>query len=346
MSKISYNFSDNWIDFSYNDARYLDALASLLHVQGDCVAVIKEDDSFYISYNSKNTKLNYKHCNNLTKYTKMILNLFNNGKDGNDVLEMYLSFNVDFIDLVKKKMPHVSEDTREQLEEIKSLHKAFEGRVNLEDRPFLHKYKELIYNKALSKEDFELFLRPLQDSYKLYSVLKEEENLKFNVVDNVNELHAEYNLSKLFDRVDTLDNNYIGISKLSCGYCHNSLEYSHHEHRGTHGVCDNKWKMSSLIPTFGDKFKSSIPAIKEFNQEELPVQYRKLSMDDFESELKVPRDIVIFFQGKTTTAIGYISLEDLKKSEGIYYNSDDTYQEILINGENFSYNTEGYWGID
>ena len=77
-----------------------------------------------------------------------------------------------------------------------------------------------------------------------------------------------------------------------------------------------------------------------------PVLLVTIAVIGFSSSINLIMDNVLKDHQKKRILVTFGLLEDLKKSEGIYYNSDDTYQEILINGENFSYNTEGYWGID
>jgi hypothetical protein len=60
MSKIAYQYQDNWNNFDYN-FRYLDALASLLHVQSDVAATIEYENKIYLSYNNKLTTQNKKY---------------------------------------------------------------------------------------------------------------------------------------------------------------------------------------------------------------------------------------------------------------------------------------------
>ena len=62
MSKIAYLNQDNWNNFDYS-FRYLDALASLLHVQTDVDATIEYENKIYLSYNSTLTTQNQKCVN-------------------------------------------------------------------------------------------------------------------------------------------------------------------------------------------------------------------------------------------------------------------------------------------
>ena len=102
------------------------------------------------------------------------------------------------------------------------------------------------------------------------------------VLDNPNNIHADTNIIDYFKSSKYLDKNYVGVSKLCCGYCHKYLEEAGYKHRGTHGVCDEKWKMSSPLE---EKFKNSAIKIQEFDQNNQPIQYRKLSYDYFEKDI-------------------------------------------------------------
>jgi len=102
------------------------------------------------------------------------------------------------------------------------------------------------------------------------------------VLDNKENLHAEYNLSLYFLKVDLVDSYYIGVSKLSCGFCYTYLKLQGYEIRGIHGVCvPNKWKMN--FSSGSKDFKDQILfGLSEIEDEDAPLQYRGLSIDSFE----------------------------------------------------------------
>jgi hypothetical protein len=299
MTKIAYQYQDNWKNFDYG-FRYLDALASLLHVQTDVDATIEYEDNVYLSYNSTLTNQN-------KKYVNFIQNVLTNLKDyvPDHILGIYLTFNMDFIELVKKTRNHIDGDGRKLIETFVKSYKETNGvleknlkhaqKVENLDK-FTHdivlKYKSILLYLSENKFNYHLntFLRPLQDSYKLYDFLVKSYMYKDLVVlENPNNLHADSNIIDYFKNSKYLDKNYVGVSKLCCGYCHKYLEEAGYKHRGTHGVCDDKWKMNSPLEI---KFKSSAKKILEFDQDNPPPQHRRLSFDEeIESEIPILWDI-------------------------------------------------------
>jgi len=348
MSKIAYLNQDNWNNFDYS-FRYLDALASLLHVQTDVDATIEYENKIYLSYNSTLTTQNQK-CVNFIQNILTNLNSYSN----DHILGLYLIFNMDFIELAKKTRNHVDESGVDLLENFVTLHSKTKipliSNIKKINNPeeldkyytnqIVLSYKNILTYLLENKLDYHLgtFLRPLQDSYKLYNFLtKDYTYTDLIVLENPNNIHADSNIIDYFKSSKYLDKNYVGVSKLCCGYCHKYLEEAGYEHRGTHGVCDEKWKMTSPLE---EKFKNSAIKIQEFDQNNQPVQYRKLSSDYFEEEIKVKLGKFVFFEGRTRQCYEVYSLDSIKKGCG------DGYHEILIGEESFSYNTMGYWGVD
>ena len=124
MSKIAYQHQDNWKNFGYS-YRYLDALASLLHVQTDVTAVLEENNIIYLSYNG-NLATQSKKC------VSLVQGLLNNLSDysSDHILGIYLTLNVDFISLVKKSRNHVDEEGKKLLEEFILGHEKVYGNLN------------------------------------------------------------------------------------------------------------------------------------------------------------------------------------------------------------------------
>lgn len=294
MSKITYTVQDNWATFNYNK-RFLDALAALFHCQSECAAVLEYEHKFYLSYNSNITKQNKKYVELINKIlAESVLN-----SDGqNNILGIYLTFNREFKDLVKKTRNHVNADSRELLEQSikilqtteefvdRNIKKILSGEIQLNFNSITTSYSTILDNLRNDKNlhfHVNTFLRPLQDASKLFFYLSNNNYQNFNIVplENNNGFHAEYNITIHFPKTSLLDKNYIGISKLCCGYCHKSLEEDGYLHRGTHGMCDNEWQIGPQ----SEKFKNSVNSIAEFNQADPPPQHRKLSFDNFEQNL-------------------------------------------------------------
>ena len=158
-----------------------------------------------------------------------------------------------------------------------------------------------------------------------------------------------------------MDKNYIGVSKLCCGYCHKYLEDNHYQHRGTHGVCDDKWsipwnKVNEKSP-IENNFKNSVEPIEEFNQLNPPQQHRRLSIDNFEKEININKEDTLWkfkinnelIHGKIPKGIKSYIFYEGKTVPCEYKYIDHDYEEVQIGGEKgeiLSYCTSGYWGLD
>jgi len=314
MSKIAYKDYDNWKDFNYHD-RYLDAFASLFHVQSPVAVATKLESVIYLSYNSQVNKPN-------KASVLLIEKLVKNAGSYEDFLLVYLLFNVDFIDLVRKTKKHINEHEParklleyfvniykckekidkeiKKIENIETLKQCIDNKIKkIKEIENIEVLKQYTYNLVESyyaiidtfssntnlKQYLDTFLRPLQDTNKLYKYLNDNlAKVEINLLDNYSNIHADTNASHhLTDK----NKNYIGVSKLCCGYCHKYLLENEHPHRGTHGVCDDKWNLP-LDKT--QEFKDSLLPISNFNQSKLPQQHRRLSTDEEYEELQVLKD--------------------------------------------------------
>ena len=291
-------------------------------MQTDVDATIEYENKVYLSYNSTLTTQNKKYVSFIQT---ILTNLSNYSND--HILGIYLTFNMDFIELAKKTRNHVDESGKKLLENFVKVYKITNGILeknikkaqdteSLNDfiSDIVSEYKNILLYLLENKLDYHLstFLRPLQDSYKLYDFLTKEDYIYTDliVLDNPNNLHADSNIIDYFKSNKYLDKNYVGVSKLCCGYCHKYLEDAGYKHRGTHGVCDEKWKMNSPLE---EKFKNSATKIQEFDQNNQPVQYRKLSIDGFEKDIYVtlPNDdsthfYASLYEFKTCDVVGDI----------------------------------------
>ena len=365
MSKIGYTLEDNYNQFSYS-YRYLDAMASLIHIQTDVDAVVEHDNKIYVSYNSTVKKLEYNHQGkkyslSAEKYKNFMLDLLQNLEQypKDYLLGIYLSFNVDFLSLVKKSKNHVDDNCVELIKNFLSEHDNFYF-VNREESipKIVDCYKSILeYLSIFDDKHLSTFIRPIQDSYKLYEYLTDSDRNKditdLVILENVNSSHADSNIANYFTDGQYLDKNYIGVSKLCCGYCHKYLEDKHYQHRGTHGVCDDKWsipwnKVNEKSP-IENNFKNSVEPIEEFNQLNPPQQHKRLSFDKNLELQKIDNENTLCnIKANSGLIKGYIFYEG-KTVPCKYKYIDHDYEEVQIGGEEgkiLSYYTSGYWGLD
>jgi hypothetical protein len=140
----------------------------------------------------------------------------------------------------------------------------------------------------------QLFLRPLQDVEKvLYHLEKTGINVTIEILRNSENLHAEVNISQKFP---CLGENYIGVSRLCCAPCNDTLTVYKYDHRGTHGICDSDWKPPAK------QFEELVQALElKKTSADLTTQlygeHRRLSIDEFELQLSE------FYQLKTDLSL-------------------------------------------
>lgn len=340
MSKIGYHRQENLVNYK---ARYLDYLAALFHLHGPCAAVIEFNKQLYLSYNSDPKVSTLKSVNFIDKILSNIKEY-----SSENLLGIYLTFNLDFVDLVKKTRNHVDNLISDLLDEFIKIRaennialtntKIIGKALTLETSEFgilytsslVTKYQEILggFEKTKDTKQLELFLRPLQDSIKLYYSFNN--GVKYygikDILPNPYNLHTERNIADHFPSVILLDPNYIGISRLSCGYCHKYFEETKHGHRGTHGVCDEEWKLiGSKISPQDQIFKDSVKPIMEFNQKNPPMQHRRLSTDDFEKDIPFfTRDQNLFnFKSSLNLIDKELSFDSLASDkDDVGYNTD------------------------
>jgi len=146
-------------------------------------------------------------------------------------------------------------------------------------------YENILFSIKIDKTEFrELLFHPIQDCFKASYFIKQ--GYKINdiiILDNKDNVHADTNVVDHFPLVKSFD--YIGVSRLACGYCHEYLNQKIAFHRGTHGIIDPQWKMNLSSPQEED-FKESISAkAKKLDKGEEPLQHRRLSFDSFEEKI-------------------------------------------------------------
>lgn len=297
--QIVFNRTDNWGFFTYNQSRVLDALSCLFHFSSPCCASVLYDKKLYLSYNS--------HIPNSNKATSLqtnfVIKTLNSKHAIESLLSIYLVLNADYIDFIKNQARHESpkDDLFNSLRSFIQHHKVLKTKIlqDLQQKPeiALNDYHEIIrcYLKILadtksvsekkSEEIIGQLLRPLQDCIKIKysmdggSVLITEAI----ILDNKDNIHAEYNIIQHFQLKHLLKNDagstYIGTSKLCCAYCHQYLQDQEYTHRGTHGIADQKWKMYLESPQFNKFQENLLKDAIDLEQGQERLQYRSLSTD-------------------------------------------------------------------
>lgn len=129
----------------------------------------------------------------------------------------------------------------------------------------------------------ELLIRPLQDVEKIYyyfGLQIEKKKIEVEFLPNNESVHAEVNIAQKFPCGGK--DFYIGVSKLCCVPCDDTLDAYHYGHRGTHGILFEKW--NSPAKQF-DTLVSKIKATQQADAKALSMLHRSLSYDNFESSL-------------------------------------------------------------
>jgi len=129
----------------------------------------------------------------------------------------------------------------------------------------------------------ELLIRPLQDVEKIcyyFSSKIEKKKIEVEFLPNNESVHAEVNIAQKFPCGGK--DFYIGVSKLCCVPCDETLNTYHYEHRGTHGILFDKW--NSPAKQF-DTLVRKIEATQQADTKALSMLHRSLSYDTFESYL-------------------------------------------------------------
>jgi hypothetical protein len=367
-SYLAYDVEDNWEKFSYQN-RYLDALASVFHMQSAVTAALEYKNRIYLSYSNDDSIV--PSVKYISTFIKRIIQAVDSTSD--DLLAVYLIYNVDFKDLIKLAKRFItSEECKGVLNELaqgikdvtndldQALKKGYEH--DSDQLSFFYKNSKsivAIYKTILTNhyneigEYLERFIRPMQDSYKLYHHFKLGHGKDIEdiiILPNPHADHADVNVVACFpNNMNLIDKPYIGVSKLCCGYCHTYLDKNNYGHRGTHGVCDDLWsfpwfKKGEKSP-LEEEFKYSVESIGEFDIKSAPPQHRKLSTDDFEKNIELTEEKSLFNLKKEMNFIeSYIFFEG-KSVPCKYISVDDGFETVLIGDKEFSYGTMGYFGV-
>ena len=85
---------------------------------------------------------------------------------------------------------------------------------------------------------------------------------------------AETNIVDNFpNNIELIDKQYIGASRLCCGYCHKYLDDNNYQHRGKHGICDKKWRFpwfnKGEKASLEQKIKNSVKSIRDLTSKNL-----------------------------------------------------------------------------
>ncbi len=244
-----------------------------------------------------------------------------------------------FVDLIEQKNKSLKDVNKisdkkikeKSLEELelsfiqKEKELLFKVASNYKDFYIIKEYMELVSSLKVDKTEFrELLFRPMQDCFKASYFIKQGYKIDDVIIlDNKDDVHADTNVVDHFPLLKSFD--YVGVSRLACGYCHEYLNQKTAFHRGTHGVIDPQWKMNLSSPQEED-FKESISAkAKKLDKGEEPLQHRKLSFDFFEKDIP-------FSEGKTLCKLKCDLLGshnyDISDEYGYYIFTGDGYEQI------------------
>lgn len=305
---------DNWRHISYQD-RILDALANLFCVFTDCAAVVQYKDTLYLSFNAQVFSKDLARVNN---EIKAITTCIRSGSI-EQLLSIHLLFNSNFMEFVKNQIRHEAPGAlKDSLSQFKATYVSLKPRLqssvqsdsfNLDDYLAVYNaYHDVLLQLHLyqqkAQDIVEQLLRPLQDVVKVYRCTNGEDFAfqDVKILDNKDGVHAEYNITIHLALTKYLESSYIGISKLCCGFCHEYLNVMGYHHRGTHGWCDQKWK---LLGPQDQEFKEQLYKKYHAHPANPPEQRSDLSDDEFERDMALPPI-------STTTSHLIWSLADLK----------------------------------
>lgn len=372
-SYIAYNVQDNWLKYDYSN-RYLDAIAAVFHIQSASTAAIEIQNNIFLSYSN-----DIDIVPNIQKTIDFIKDSIGDTPD--NLLGIYLIYNLDFRALLKLSIrfvvdPDCKNELNTFLKNIDAISNSFDKCLKKKGIPTPEKLEKLDkivsdYKNILSSYSNELseyldkFFRPAQDAYKLHYYLNQNPVTKFQILPNIGAIHADTNIAFSFPNNMGLleEKKYIGVSRLCCGYCHTYLDQNMYEHRGTHGVCDDKWGFPWLrkgeVSPLEAKFKEDliIQKVEEFNPQDPPPQHRKLSIDLFEKHISYSKDkslfsvkhdilehqytynelfpAYIFFQGKTVPC-------DYPSTDNDFF-AYDSFASTCIGQEKVWYSNIGYF---
>lgn len=309
LGDLYYSFKriDNWENISY-DKRVLDALTSLFHFKGTVTAGYYCDNVLYISYNEH---IDPVKDNLMTNRIKLFSNENIKKYSVENLLSVYLLLNIDFFELIlscfkyekaliqnqSKKDTSIYDLFAECGNVIKTLKKDLDTSLAKGSIIEFNNYKginvvydKLIWNIVQIEQNDEIkqqLFRPLQDCLKVKYYLNDSSYSinKVIILDNKDNVHADTNVVDHFPLLKSFD--YVGVSRLACGYCHEYLNKKDALHRGTHGVIDSGWKMNLSSPQ-EEPFKNIVQSkAKKLEKGQNIFQWRKLSFDSFEQKIPV-----------------------------------------------------------
>lgn len=300
-SALYYARIDNWEKLSYEN-RSLDALASLFSVYKPCAAVARSKDNphtFFLSFNNSPDKLHIFLVSKILEAVKT--------PNAKELFKIKLIFDF-FYDknFVGKYVKHFSDGSEKgpTLESVEFLNNFYSNLKQFPKTKFLkalqtgnqsqisrywedidekfNSFLEKIKEKMIDYSFLDIFLRDMQDIIKFFIHYKTRmsNEFKIKILDNPKDpenpdkiLHAELNVKK-----EVGDQEYVGVSMLCCGFCHHQNGAEKLNHRGTHGVGDQKWRN----PT-GIKLPDPIAHYDQSFSYRANMQ-RSLSIDDFEPD--------------------------------------------------------------
>jgi hypothetical protein len=287
------NLVDRHAEINYEN-RFLDSLSGILHFTSECSAVAYHGGGMVLSYN-KSIPPPHAAGVQMRQTTAFEEGLLNQLKvsvsdatpDISRLTGLYVMSNKSFIQELRginngigqdhpssQFMTALSELIRGSQEEFKTAIR--EGKsIDALCTAAYTQYRELLNSlpgTALNPEHKMQLLRPLQDCVKACDHIRRNPDTRVHIMHmellrNDTGLHAEHNIHTYAPGTP-----YIGIAKLSCGYCNETLGHDVLNHRGTHGVVDSRWKPDEQRNKLRDRLHHA--------QLEAPrAQHRRLSTD-------------------------------------------------------------------
>ena len=210
----------------YCSTRYLDAWAKLINIHKPCSAVVRpniNENKLYVAFN-ETQKSQIKVIN--------IINMISaNNPSIEEMFAVTFLFNADANKFSKelKSLPGIIIKTVKDIDDWKNFFEQNTDQIN-------------------EISDKENFVEVANEIKRNITKLKEHKLLNFQIecIKNNEGFHAEIAAAKFlmesrqalqenYDDKQDVNSEYIGVSKLSCFICHETLNLWEFNHRGTHG---------------------------------------------------------------------------------------------------------------
>ena len=345
----------------YESLRYLDAWARVLNIKTPCSAVAQIDETIYLSFNKVEQGTNQNTLNIIKKHLD---------NDNRDFLFPTLLCNTALAEQtlystpLAKKMKLNLETVRGKLFAGAKKNISGQNIITEQDKTTLLKLQEELFASYNSKDQklIKVLLRINQDVSKII-FYKKNTNIDFQLIDNPKELHAELAVLSWIKEHKLGKLHYIGISKLSCYLCTETLDELDISYRGSHGkLYLNKWVFPDKLFSKKDadeKFQTLITKIdahrtKHWQEadtlitinkklsEKLPSEEAELSDSDNDKNIRLIAPIngsIFLHEVKETMLIKQVHLTSIKAYDLVQFSRESTAHSAY-------YYDNNYWRIE